>query len=36
VKIFIFKGEFGDLFVNGQFQKPDDDENIQVNSINEY
>jgi AP-1 complex subunit gamma-1 len=29
-------GEFGDLLVNGQYQQPDDGENIQVNLIFKY
>ncbi len=33
VIMFIITGEFGDLFINGQYQKPDDGENIQVNTV---
>jgi hypothetical protein len=28
-----FSGEFGDLFINGQYQQTDDDESIQVNYL---
>lgn len=29
--IGFLSGEFGDLFINGQYQQTDDDEQIQVN-----
>ena len=32
----VFLGEYGDLFVSGQYQQPEDEEAIHVNFLFQY